>query len=221
MPPYLNCAIIFISITHLILQKRVIPMTEFYDEKILIEKAKSGDEASFEALIQSCKTKAYNTALRYLRNEEDAMDALQESLIKVFRHLNKFKGDCKFDTWVYRIVVNTCNDFIRRNKNQNSNASLYHTDESGVTVIDIPDPAPAPSEILDSKTTVSYILDCLNQITSEHKEIIILRDIQGFSYEEISVILNCSMGTVKSRINRARQKLKQKVLEQYEELYVQ
>ncbi|NLT47744.1 MAG: sigma-70 family RNA polymerase sigma factor [Clostridiales bacterium] len=191
-------------------------MADVYNEAILIEKAKSGDEASFELLIQNCKTKAYNTALRYLRDEEDAMDVLQESLIKVFRHLNKFKGDCKFDTWVYRIVVNTCNDFLRKNKNQRTNVSLYRTDEDGETMIEIPDTAPTPSEVFDAKLTTSCVLNCLNEIPKEQKDIIILRDIQGFSYEEIGQILNCSMGTVKSRINRARQKLKQSILEQYD-----
>ncbi|MGI6733183.1 MAG: RNA polymerase sigma factor [Anaerovoracaceae bacterium] len=192
-------------------------MADVYNEAVLIENAKSGDEASFEILIQNCKTKAYNTALRYLRDEEDAMDAFQESMIKVFRHLDKFKGDCKFDTWVYRIVVNTCNDFLRKNKNQRSNISFYRTDEDGETMIDIPDTAPTPSEAFDAKLTATYVLRCLDKIPKEQKEIIILRDIQGFSYEEISRILDCSMGTVKSRINRARLKLKQMILEQYDE----
>ncbi len=195
-------------------------MADVYNEQALIEKAKSGDEASFELLINNCKTKAYNTALRYLRDEEDAMDVLQESLIKVFRHLEKFKGDCKFDTWVYRIVVNTCNDFLRKNRNQKNNLSLYYSDDNGETPIDVPDTSPTPSEVLDSKLTASYVIDCLDAISREQKEIIILRDIQGFTYEEISIMLDCSMGTVKSRINRARSKLKQKIMEQYDELCV-
>lgn len=195
-------------------------MADVYNEQALIEKAKSGDEASFELLINNCKTKAYNTALRYLRDEEDAMDVLQESLIKVFRHLEKFKGDCKFDTWVYRIVVNTCNDFMRKNRNQKNNLSLYYSDDNGETPIDVPDTSPTPSEVLDSKLTASYVIDCLDAISREQKEIIILRDIQGFTYEEISIMLDCSMGTVKSRINRARSKLKQKIMEQYDELCV-
>lgn len=192
-------------------------MADVYNEAILIEKAKSGDEASFELLIQNCKTKAYNTALRYLRDEEDAMDVLQESVIKVFRHLDKFKGDCKFDTWVYRIVVNTCHDFLRKNKYQRNNISIYRAGEDGETIIDLPDTSPTPPEAFDAKLTATYVLSCLDKIPKDQKEIIILRDIQGFSYEEISQILECSMGTVKSRINRARQKLKQMILEQYDE----
>lgn len=195
-------------------------MSDLHNEQILIEKAKLGHEESFEILINNCKTKAYNTALRYLRNEEDAMDALQESFIKIFRHLDKFKGDSKFDTWVYRIVVNTCNDYLRKNKNNKNELRLYFENEEGDMDIDIIDTSPTPPELLDAKLTSSFILDCLEKIPAGHKEIIILRDIQGFSYEEISEITNCSMGTVKSRINRARKKLKEKVLEQYDKTNV-
>lgn len=186
------------------------------NELRLIEKAKKGDENSFEILIMNCKTKAYNTALRYLRNEEDAMDVLQESFIKVFRHLDKFNADCKFDTWVYRIVVNTCSDFLRKNRNNRNTGSFYINTDEGETVIEIADTSPTPQELLNSKETAKYVLDCLNRMAQEHKEVIILRDIQGFSYEEISYILGCSIGTVKSRINRARLKLREKILEQNE-----
>ena len=134
----------------------------------------------------------------------------------MFRHLDKFKGDSKFDTWVYRIVVNTCNDFLRKDKNQRTNVSFYRMNEDGETMLEIPDTAPTPPEVFDAKLTTSCVMGCLNEIPKEQKEIIILRDIQGFSYEEIGQILNCSMGTVKSRINRARQKLKQSILEQYD-----
>jgi RNA polymerase sigma factor (sigma-70 family) len=187
----------------------------FLDQQAdLIEKAKSGDEASFELLILNCKTKAYNTALRYLRDEEDALDALQESLIKVFRHLGQFKEDCKFETWVYRIVVNTCNDFLRKNRPNQNVQSIYQTTEDGDFEREIADTNPTPLQLLETKETTEFVLNCLYQLAQEHKEVVILRDVQGFSYEEISEILNCSIGTVKSRINRARLRLREKILEQ-------
>ena len=83
-------------------------------ENELIRKALMGDDESFEALLFSCRTKAYNLAFRYLKNHEDASDALQESFIKIYRNLAGFKGESSFDTWVYRIVVNTCNDMIKK-----------------------------------------------------------------------------------------------------------
>ena len=184
-------------------------------EKLLIQNAKSGDEGSFEALILSCQGRAYNIALRYLRNEEDALDALQESFIKIFRHLNKFKEDSRFDTWVYRIVVNTCNDIIRKNSNSKITDSIYKTDDDEKeTVIEIPDSSGSPEDVLEKKEELDYILLCLDKLNTEQKEVILLRDIQGFTYEEISEILKCSIGTVKSRINRSRLRLREIFLEQ-------
>ena len=89
-----------------------------FDEKTIIQKAMQGDESAFETLILSCSKKAYNIAFRYLRNEEDAQDAVQESFIKLYRHLASFNFNSKFDTWFYRIVVNVCNDILRKRKVQ-------------------------------------------------------------------------------------------------------
>lgn len=176
----------------------------------LIEKAKKGDEQSFETLILSCKGKAYSIAFRYLRNEEDALDALQESFIKIYRGLGKFNGECQFDTWVYRIVVNTCNDFLRKYKRQVQTEELQKigNDDSEYEV-QLPDNEAGPDEKLLKKENSEYIIKCMEFLSDEHRQAIILRDIKGFSYDEIAEILECSEGTVKSRISRARQKLKE------------
>ena len=179
------------------------------NERELIKKAKNGDEDSFESLILSCKGKAYNIALRYLQNEEDALDALQESFIKIYRHLSKFNEQSRFDTWVYRIVVNTCNDMLRKNKKYNQADSVLHSDEDHEdVVIEIADDGPGPLEILERKEERGNVLACLDSLGDEHREVLILRDIRGFSYDEIAEILDCSMGTVKSKISRARNKFK-------------
>lgn len=183
-------------------------------EKQLIQKAKNGDESSFESLILSCQSRAYNIAIRYLKNEDDAMDALQESFIKIFRHLNSFKEDSRFDTWVYRIVVNTCNDMLRKNSNQKITDSIFRTEDEKETVIEIPDTTGSPEEVFDKKEKTEHIISCLDRLNQEQKEIIVLRDIHGFSYDEISEILDCSIGTVKSRINRSRLRLREVLLEQ-------
>jgi len=179
------------------------------DERELIRKAKGGDEDSFEALILSCKGKAYNIALRYMGNEEDALDAMQESFIKVFRHLGKFNEQSRFDTWVFRIVVNSCNDMLRKSKRGGTTDIFYKNDEHEDVALEIADSGPGPHELLEKKEESGYLLNCLEQVGAEHKEVLILRDIKGFSYDEIAEILECSMGTVKSRISRARNKLKE------------
>jgi len=185
-------------------------------EKQLIQKAKAGDESSFESLILGCQSKAYNIALRYMKNEDDAMDALQESFIKIFRHLNSFKEDSRFDTWVYRIVVNTCNDMLRKNSNQKITDSIFKKSDEEETVIEIPDVSGSPEEVFDKREKTEHIISCLEKLNHEQKEIIILRDVHGFSYDEISEILECSIGTVKSRINRSRLRLRAILLEQKE-----
>ncbi|MBO4990534.1 MAG: sigma-70 family RNA polymerase sigma factor, partial [Firmicutes bacterium] len=186
----------------------------FKSEKELIAAAKAGDERSFELLITQCKTKAYNIALRYLRNEEDAMDALQESSIKIYRHLDSFKEGSKFETWVYRIVVNTCNDMLRKNRGALTESIVRSDEEEEEYTLELPDPEPGPQEALLRREQVEQILAAMERLKPEQKEAIILRDIQGFSYEEISGMVNCSIGTVKSRINRARSRLRDILLEQ-------
>jgi len=169
------------------------------NEQELIQKAKKGDEDCFETLILSCKTKAYNIAFRYMGNEEDALDVLQESFIKIYRHLDKFNEHSRFDTWVYRIVVNTSNDLLRKNKKNQHEEIL----------VEVADHEPGLEEMYIQNEESCYILHCLNQLPDDQKEMLILRDINGFAYDEIAEMLNCSMGTVKSRISRARQKLKE------------
>ena len=195
-------------------------MSADLNEKQLIQKAKTGDESSFESLILGCQNKAYNIALRYLRNEDDALDALQESFIKIFRHLNSFKEDSRFDTWVYRIVVNTCNDMLRKNSNQKITDSIFKTEDEKETVIEIPDSTGSPEEVYDKKEKSEHLKHCLEKLNHDQKEIIILRDIHGFSYDEISEILECSVGTVKSRINRSRLRLREILMEQNQRYYV-
>ena len=141
------------------------------------------------------------------------MDALQESFIKIYRHLGSFKEGSKFDTWVYRIVVNTCNDMLRKN-NAAMTESMIRSDEEDEYTLELPDPEPGPQEALLRKEQAAQILEALAQLKPDQKEVIVLRDIQGFSYEEISEMLDCSMGTIKSRINRARNRLREILLEQ-------
>ncbi len=190
-------------------------MRDAAEERILIQKAAEGDKDSFETLILSCKDKAYGIAFRYLKNEEDAMDALQESFIKIYKGLSSFNFESKFDTWVYRIVTNVCNDLYRKNKKNSKLVSIsvsYSSDEDSAE-LDITDRREGPEALSVRKDESRYIIKCLDMLADEHREVIILRDIKGFSYEEISEILDCSLGTVKSRISRARLRLKDIYLE--------
>ncbi len=180
------------------------------EEKLLLKKAIKGDIESFERLIEKYQVKAYNIALRMMGNEEDAKDTLQDAWIKIYKSLKNFRQDSSFYTWVYRIVTNTCHDALKKRHRINQVTSLtdYSNSLEG-EINDIKDEVHIPERIFENKEYTQLLLEALDKLSIDHKQIIILRDVQGFSYEEISQIMACSEGTVKSRLSRARIKLKE------------
>lgn len=192
-----------------------------YEEKKLLQKAKAGDIDSFEILIDGIKAKAYQIALSYLKNEEDAKDALQDSLLKIYRSLDHFNEKSQFSTWVYRVVVNTCIDTVKKNRRYRNNVTeLYAApSEEGASelAMEIPDEKYQPEQVVLRKEKQKTILGCLSRLSSPLQEVVMLRDIQGFSYGEIAQILQISEGTVKSRLSRGRIALKELFLESMEQ----
>ena len=189
------------------------------DEKLLITKAQSGDPFAFEELIAMHQKNIFSIAFRIAGNHEDASDMAQEVLIKIFRNLEQFKGDSKFSTWLYRVATNTCLD-MKKKILKHSSYSLdqeLETDE-GSMATEIQDNSPTPEQHAEQSEVQKAINTAISNLNDQHKKVIILRDVQGFSYEEIGDMLNCSVGTVKSRINRARAQLK-KILSQNKELF--
>ncbi len=179
------------------------------DERFLIKKAQKGDHQAFEELMEEYFKKIYNIAFRMTNNPDDAADMTQEIMIKLFRNIGSFKGDSKFSTWVYRVATNTCLDElkkIRRHSHTSLNAEL-DTGESEVT-FDVEDTAPTPEQHAEKAELKKIVAAAVEKLSPDHKAVIILRDIKGFSYDEIARILKCSEGTVKSRISRARAQLK-------------
>jgi RNA polymerase sigma-70 factor (ECF subfamily) len=179
------------------------------NEKMLLKKAIKGSLDEFEILISPYQKKIYNIALNFTKNHDDALELSQEALIKVFRSIKTFNGDSKFSTWIYRITTNVCIDFYRK---QNNITTIYIDEEKDAQdglykfelKSNIADP---PASYLQKELRV-HIKEVLNKIPIELKTIILLRDVQGFCYDEISAILNLPIGTVKSRLNRSRQLLK-------------
>lgn len=179
------------------------------NELWLVEQSRNGNVDAFEELIKDYKKTAYNIALRVLRNVEDAEDASQEALIKVYKSIQNFNMQSSFKSWMYRIVVNTCIDF-KRKKNINAVSIDENVDLGGNKEFqrEIADNSNNPESLIEKNFNSKLINDAVNRLEDDFKTIIILRDIQGFSYSEISEILSCNLGTVKSRLNRARKNLK-------------
>ena len=184
------------------------------NEKELIELAKDGNINAFETLIEKNQQIVYNISLKMLKNEQDAFDASQDALLKAFKYIPKFKGNSSFSTWIYKITVNTCLNYINKNKISSKNISLEQTvtQKDNETPIQFEDKKQnVYKEVLENERK-RVLYDALEELSPNQKQMIILRDIEGFSYEEIAQITNNNLGTVKSKISRARLKLKEILL---------
>ncbi len=174
-------------------------------EKILIEKSKKGCVDSFEKLIDKYQTLAFNIAYKMLGNKEDASDITQEALVKVFKSIKNFKEESSFSTWLYRIVTNTCIDMIRKKKK----IKTFSLDnpietENGKIERQIQGEENLPEDVFEKKQIQKRVHRAISSLPEKYRIVIILRDIQDFSYDEISEIVGVPLGTVKSRINRGR-----------------
>lgn len=177
-------------------------------EKILLRQSKAGDIASFERLIERHQQIAFNIAYRMTGNEEDAKDMAQEAFIKVYKSIGSFREDASFSTWLYRIVVNTCKDELRKHRLKVVSLDQpIDADESSIR-IEIPDLSQAPETIMEQKSLQEALQLALGSLPEQNRVAVVMRDVQGFSYEDIALCINVPVGTVKSRINRGRSMLR-------------
>ena len=177
-------------------------------EREIIQKVLSGDTAAFEAPVLAHQNKVSSLALRMVGNEEDALDMAQEAFIRAFNSLSGFRGDSKFSVWLYRLTSNICIDFIRSRAKKRT-VSMTWTDEEGGDAgeLEIPDETWSPETQLERRMTRESVQRGLDSLSPQYREILLLREINGLSYEEIGRALGIEEGTVKSRIFRARKKL--------------
>lgn len=182
-------------------------------EKALVQKAKAGDRDAFAALVSAYEGKIYNLALRYLGNREDAMDASQEVFLRVFRFLPGFQEESGFSTWIYRIGVNVCKDMLAKRTRRNELPLEIPDDEEDYRTAEVADSRYDPEVIAQQADLRKALADAIGDLPQQQREMIVLRDIQGLSYEEIAKVLALESGTVKSRLSRARENLRKKLLQ--------
>lgn len=172
------------------------------DENDIIKQAGAGSQDAFALLLSRYEKTVYHHALRMLRSQEDAADATQEVFLKVWQGLSSFHGSSAFSTWLYRLTDNVCIDFLRREKKRRGDSSLDA--EEGGPAAALADPSPTPHQALERQEERQAVAKGLESLSEDHRRILILRELDGLSYEEIGSILGLPAGTVKSRIARAR-----------------
>jgi RNA polymerase sigma-70 factor (ECF subfamily) len=176
-------------------------------DQALIEKIKGGDYQAFEALVNRYEGKVYRLAMRMLRNQQDAEDALQESFLQVYRGLKTFEGRSNFSTWLYRLATNVCLMKIRHRETEPAGMLPLedflprHEDGEQPTLQEWPE---KPEEILLTKESREKMMEALGRLPAEYRAVFILRDIEGFSNAEAGESLGISVAAVKSRLHRAR-----------------
>ncbi len=175
------------------------------NEQTVVRRAKAGDSGAFEELVLAYEKKIYHMSLRYTGNEQDALDVTQEVFLRLFRFFPQFQEESRFSTWLYRIAVNANLDFLRRRGGQ-PDMSLDDADEDS-PVFEVCDLRYNPENQLERMELQRDICEGIQNLPPHMREILILRDISGLSYEEIGKVLRLEQGTVKSRLARARGKL--------------
>ena len=188
------------------------------DDPELVDRARSGDHEAFRALFERYHRRAYSLACGVVRNRDDALDVVQEAFIKAHRHIGKFEGTSSFYTWLYRIVMNLAIDHIRRTrrvKNVEFDDAMGHAESGAVgeesllpRVLD-----ENPGKSLVRKEMREHIGTALEELSDNHRAVLVMRELEGLSYEEMAQAMGCSKGTIMSRLFHARRNMQKRLLE--------
>lgn len=169
-----------------------------------LKQAQEGNPEAFELLMVDLEPLVWRICWHYLGNREDASDCGQDAMIKIWRGLPSFRQDCAFESWVYRIAANCCMDFLRKRKRTPVEA-LEPLQEQG---FDPPDPGPNTEEETLRREEHARLREAITQLPPDQRDALVLTQLEGRSYEDAAEILETTEGTIKSRVNRARSKLK-------------
>jgi RNA polymerase sigma-70 factor, ECF subfamily len=188
-------------------------MADHLNDYILLDRCRNGDQSALEELVLKYQDKIYNLCRHMLQDPSNAEDAAQDIFIKACRNLKKFTPEASFYTWLYRIAVNTCLD---HRKKPFFESLFKSTDEGDTYLVDQTSNMPSPERLYESKLIGDALQKSLKLLSPKLRVVIILKEIEGLSYVEIAEVLDTSIGTVKSRISRAREEIRN-LMEEFRE----
>lgn len=174
-------------------------------DQLLVERVQRGDKKAFGLLVVRYERKLLRLVMRYVRDNAEAEDVVQESFIKAYRALASFRGECAFYTWLYRIGVNTAKNYLVARRHRPISASMLPMDEDGVVAMDEGRNDDTPERLLMTRQIGETVNRVMDELPVELKTAISLREIEGLTYEQIAEVMECPVGTVRSRIFRARE----------------
>jgi RNA polymerase sigma-70 factor (ECF subfamily) len=183
-------------------------VTQAETDEQLVRKSQEDDERAFGELVSRYESKVYSLALKMVRNPEDAEDVLQDTFLRAYRGIKSFKGNSTFSTWIYRITANSA--LMRLRKRQLPTVSIDDADEREAP-INIADWAPGPVEQMLNQETQAAMTEAIDALPPEFRQVFVLRDIEELSNAEVAEILDLSVAAVKSRLHRARLKVRNRL----------
>ena len=181
-------------------------------DELLIRRAQRGDADAFEQLLLEHQKNVYNLCYRMAGDPDDAMDLSQETFLRAWRCLDQYQFASAFSTWLYRLCSNICIDFLRKRRRQQTVPLTFEDADGEEQTYAVPDAQPLPEEQVELKLTRETLQAAMAQLLPEHRAVLQLRVVNEMSYEQIAEVLDIQIGTVKSRLSRARNQLK-KILE--------
>ena len=191
------------------------PVGSSEQDAALVRAIQAGDMAAFDQLVLKHKDKLFSMVYWFLGDYQEANDCAQDTFIKVFKSLKKFRFESSFSTWLYRIAINTCKNKLKSSayRWKKKTVSLENPESSKDCGLffEIKDDSPSPVNELEKKERLALIQKAINALPEEQNRVIVLRDIQGLSYQAIADITGLNLGTVKSRLARARTELRNKL----------
>jgi len=180
------------------------------DDQTLISECLQGETESFSELVRRYQDRLFNALVHVLRSREDARDVAQETFVRAYQRLETFRGQSAFYSWLFRIAINNAISYRRRTRLHSTSSIDATREKTGLEPIDSRSDS-QPSYGLELSERQQQVQSALTQLTEEYRVVLVLKELEGFKYEEIAVIVDCPIGTVRSRIHRARAELRQKL----------